>query len=217
MSHLGELLSAFVDGELDGAERDRVSAHLARCEQCRAEAAALRGLKRQLRALGTEPLGPGHGMAEVNLTERLLESGLLASTELAANEAKTTAERSPARLIRRRRRPRKVALGPPRLGGPRAPRPPRLAGRSRYVALGTLTLVMGLGTASFSLGGTDADPGPKITPQVELYSEEHAITTGEVPFAGTPAGSNTAVVFSAPGSFGTPPLAGPTGTPSGTP
>ena len=49
MTHLGDRLSALVDGELDGAERDKATAHLARCEQCRSEAAALRDLKRQLR------------------------------------------------------------------------------------------------------------------------------------------------------------------------
>ena len=41
MSHLGDQLSALVDGELDGAERDRAHAHLASCEQCRAEAATI--------------------------------------------------------------------------------------------------------------------------------------------------------------------------------
>ena len=48
MSHLGDRLSALVDGELDGAERDRAYAHLAGCEQCRNEAAELRALKRKL-------------------------------------------------------------------------------------------------------------------------------------------------------------------------
>jgi hypothetical protein len=53
MSHLGDLLSAHIDGELDGAERDKVSVHLARCERCRAEAAGLRALKRQIGDLAT--------------------------------------------------------------------------------------------------------------------------------------------------------------------
>ena len=53
MSHLGDRLSALVDGELTGAERDRAYAHLASCEQCRAEAAGLRALKQKLRALET--------------------------------------------------------------------------------------------------------------------------------------------------------------------
>jgi anti-sigma factor RsiW len=42
-----------VDGELAGADLDRASAHLASCERCRGDAAALRALKSQLRDLGT--------------------------------------------------------------------------------------------------------------------------------------------------------------------
>jgi hypothetical protein len=48
-----------------------------------------------------------------------------------------------------------------------------------------VSLVVGLGTAAFTLGGgEDAAPGPSVTPSVEMYSVEHAITTGEVPFPG---------------------------------
>jgi hypothetical protein len=50
--------------------------------------------------------------------------------------------------------------------------------------LGAVSLVVGLGTVAFTAGGGgDAVPGPRITPPVEMYSVEHAITTGEVPFA----------------------------------
>src|ERR1700692_4298796 len=66
MSHLGDRLSALVDGELDGAERDRVHAHLASCEPCRAEAAELRELKQKLRTLGTG------APAEAAMTRRLI-------------------------------------------------------------------------------------------------------------------------------------------------
>jgi anti-sigma factor RsiW len=52
MRHLGERLSALIDGELSGAQRERVLSHLARCEPCREEAAALRLLKRRMNALG---------------------------------------------------------------------------------------------------------------------------------------------------------------------
>ena len=51
MSHLGELTSALIDGELTGAELDRANAHLAACDACRVEAAQLRTIKRELRAL----------------------------------------------------------------------------------------------------------------------------------------------------------------------
>ena len=50
--------------------------------------------------------------------------------------------------------------------------------------LGTVSLVVGLSTVAFTVGGgSDSAPGPRITPPVEMYSVEHAITTGEVPFA----------------------------------
>jgi anti-sigma factor RsiW len=59
MSHLGDRLSALVDGELAGAERDRAYAHLAGCEQCRAEAAELRVLKQKLRRARAPQAGTG--------------------------------------------------------------------------------------------------------------------------------------------------------------
>ena len=66
MSHLGDRLSALVDGELDGAELDRAHAHLAGCERCRAEAAELRALKQKLRELMTG------APAEAAMTRRLI-------------------------------------------------------------------------------------------------------------------------------------------------
>ena len=54
MSHLGDRLSALIDGELDGAERDRAYAHLASCEPCRTEAAELRALKKKLSTLSLQ-------------------------------------------------------------------------------------------------------------------------------------------------------------------
>jgi hypothetical protein len=55
-----------------------------------------------------------------------------------------------------------------------------------------VSLVVGLGTAAFTAGGGgDAAPGPRITPPVEMYSVEHAITTGEVPFPAPTAESSS--------------------------
>ncbi|MFC9327237.1 zf-HC2 domain-containing protein [Kitasatospora sp. NPDC057015] len=51
--HLGERLSAFVDGELGHDSRDRVQAHLATCPQCLAEADAGRAVKHLLTHTGT--------------------------------------------------------------------------------------------------------------------------------------------------------------------
>jgi anti-sigma factor RsiW len=190
MSHLGDRLSALVDGELGGAERDRAHAHLAACEPCRAEAAELRALKQKLR-----------GLMDGAPSEAAMTSRLIAMT-------------GPGGPMPPRRRLLRVVPGRRPASGPVASRPgsglrsstpwpsPR---RRRYLVLGTVSLVVGLGTAAFTAGGGgDAAPGPRVTPSVEMYSVEHAITTGEVPFPAPAAESSSAV----PSSVG-PPSAGP--------
>ena len=178
MSHLGDRLSALIDGELDGAERDRASAHLASCEQCRTEAAELRALKRKLSTLVSR------APAEAAMTRRLIAMTgpggplpprrrllRLAPSPRAAGQRETRREtqRETGRKTRREtRRP-----------GPRGPV------RRRYLVFGAVSLVVGLSTVAFTAGGGgQATPGPRITPPVEMYSVEHAITTGEVPFSG---------------------------------
>lgn len=74
MSHLEDLLSALIDGELTGAELDRANAHLAACETCQAEAVVLRRLKRELRALAAEVDDAAVPDADL-LTKRLLALG----------------------------------------------------------------------------------------------------------------------------------------------
>jgi anti-sigma factor RsiW len=190
MSHLGDLLSALVDGELSGADRDRASAHLAHCEQCRDGAASLRELKGELRSLGSAPLDEADG--DTAMIQRLL-----AISELAAAAGPS----GPLRQRRHRVMPARALPGPrPAQGpggplgpsGPGRPAGPRLSKRNRrFLVVGAMSIVVTLGTAAFSVGGTDSAPGPRITPQYELYSEEHAITTGEVPYTGPPAGSGT--------------------------
>jgi len=81
MSHLGDRLSALVDGELNGAERDRAYSHLASCEQCRTEAAELRALKQKLRKLVSG------APAEAAMTRRLIAMTGPGATGAAAGEA----------------------------------------------------------------------------------------------------------------------------------
>ena len=151
MSHLGRNLSALVDGELSPAERDRAHAHLAACQQCRAEANALRELKKRMRGLPDAPVGDA-------LTRQLMFIG------------------EPG--------------GPVPLRGRRRPLPRAVSGRGRtrhrgrYVALGAACVVAGLSVTAFSLGGSPSVPGPRVTPPVEMYSVEHAMTTGEIPVSG---------------------------------
>lgn len=152
MTHLGEFLSALVDGELSGTELDRANAHLAACGACRVEAQALRQLKRQLRALAEVADADG-------MTARLLAM---------AGEQAVPAGPVPAR---------RLALAP---GAPRRRR--RFRRRGRYTLWGTVSLVVvGVGSAAFSMGG--GSPGPRITPPVEVFDVQHAITSGDVPFA----------------------------------
>ena len=174
MSHLGDRLSALGDGELGGAELDRAHAHLAGCEQCRTEAAELRQLKQKLRELMTHEPVDG-APAEAAMTSRLV------------------AMTGPGGPVPPRHRRLRVVPGRRPEASPDLARPENFgtrrtwlgARRRRYLVLGTVSLVVSLGTAAFTVGGGgDAAPGPRITPPVEMYSVEHAITTGEVPFPG---------------------------------
>ena len=205
MSHLGVQISALVDGELSGAELDRANAHLAACERCRTEAAELRQLKRDLRALAiplfdliSEEAG---GLAEVGADEALTRR-LLAM----AGPGGPVPSRRLRREQHRRDRPRseRSHSGPARDGGGGAgdagvsgrqradwapyserPRQSREAPRhGRYVLWSAVSLVVvGIGAAAFGMGGGGAaEPAPRITPQLEMFSIEHAINSGDVPF-----------------------------------
>jgi anti-sigma factor RsiW len=178
VSHLKDQLSALIDGELTGSELDRAHAHLAACAQCRAEAAALRDLKRELRRLAAE-------QPSDELTGRLL--AMAAPDDAAPLRRAASAVPSP-------RVPFRVA--PDRPGNykqPSASRPagsrpaPRSPGdawarrrRGRALAWGALSFVVtvGIGAAAFSMSDS---PGGRFTPQMELFSVEHAIFNGGVP------------------------------------
>ena len=173
--HLGDLLSALVDGELSGAELDRANAHVAACGACRVEAHALRRLKHQLRAL-----------AEVtdsdDITRRLL------AMKGTGGQAGREGPASPVpvrQLGRNRARRRRLAVGRRALADPYAAQPSRRVvrrRRGRYVLWSTVSLVVvGIG-AAFGLGGGSPSPGPRITPQLEVFDIQHAITSGDVPF-----------------------------------
>ncbi len=178
MSHLGQRISALIDDELDGAERDRVLTHLARCETCRGEVLALRTLKRRMNTLGS-------AMADGSLSSNSLTSKLmgLAQQEIGFG---------------------RPACGPGAPDGTSAFRPadwPRFATapagsaplpQSRpgwYAGAGALVLLASLGTAVFMAGGGQAQPAPKVTPSVDTYYVQHEMTTGPVPARTGPAGA----------------------------
>lgn len=202
MSHLREQISALIDGELAGAELDRANAHLAACGRCRAEAAALRQLKRELHALAggpSDPIddttvddAPAPGGADDALTRRLLAmagpGGPVPSRRFRREQFRRGRSERRGGPAGRPGGPGDVAGTPAtrrsRAGGqPYAGRPPRLPRRrGRFVVWSAVSLVVvGIGAAAFSMGGGSPQPGPNITPQLQMFSIEHAINSGDVP------------------------------------
>ena len=175
MTHLHEQLSALVDGELNGAELDRANAHLAACDHCRAEAAALRLLKRELRNLAAARPSP-------ELAQRLL--ALAASDDLGQPTRPGSLQGGPPG-------PRVPARGYPdrpgtRHDGAERARGPHSPGeawarrrRSRRLAWGAISFAVsiGIGAAAYSLGGGFPSDG-RMTPQMELFNVGHAILGG---------------------------------------
>jgi anti-sigma factor RsiW len=155
MSHLGNLISALIDGELDGVELDRANAHLAGCAACQAEAAQLRALKRELRALGEFDGADA-------ITSRLLAmAGPAGPGGLGTSVTARPLQRRPQAGRRVRRR------------------------RGRYAMWSAMSLVVvGVGAAAFGMGGSSAAGNePQITPQLEVFDLQHAMSSGDVPFA----------------------------------
>ena len=153
MSHLGHRLSALIDGELDGMERDRVLVHLAKCEPCRGEAVALRTLKRRMNALG-------EAAADSALTRRLIG--------LAQPGSPAAPGRSGATPW--------LGAGSLAAGHGRELRP------AWYDTFGAAAVVLvGVSTAAFLVGGGTDQPEPRVTPAVDTYMTQHDFSTGLVP------------------------------------
>lgn len=163
MSHLGERLSALVDGELNGAELDRANAHLAACQTCRDEAFAIRVLKRELKMLADVPQ----------------ESEMVARLVAMTGPGGPIPPRRPTRGRRGASWRRSSRPGTSRPG---SSRPGEARFKRRYTVAGAVGIaVISLSAAAFSAGGGNGVPAPRITPPMQFYSVEHAITTGDVP------------------------------------
>jgi anti-sigma factor RsiW len=167
MTHLGERLTALVDGELGHDERDRALAHLAACDQCRAEADALRALKRRLRAMGD-------AFPAESLLKRLQAMGEPGDPLPPAIRRLPGQSPTPAARLTRPRDTR------PAGGRPRRAAATRRLPRGRYLLAGAVTLaVLGIGSAAFAAGSEPRSP--RVTPSVEQFAVEHALTSGDIP------------------------------------
>lgn len=178
MTHLGQRLSALIDGELEGSERERVLVHMARCGSCRDEVASLRMLKRRMNALGEAAAGAG-------LTGRLMSLSEL----MGLDEPRSAGGMSPGETTWP---PPAPAGGWPVRGHPgqgataadHGSRPDQRAGR--YFLAGSVAVFLaGLGTAAFIVGGEAQAqaPAPPVTPSIDvLVFPQHNVN--QVPGAG---------------------------------
>jgi anti-sigma factor RsiW len=153
MTHLGQRLSALIDGELDCAEVDRVLGHLARCDWCREEAAALRALKRRMNALGEAAAGAGiTGLS--GLTGRLMSLTSVPAGGMWPHPARDPDANTGD--------PEDASEG---MGW--------LASRaSRYFLSASVAVFLaGVGTAAFIAGGDPHVPAPTpdVTPSVDVF------------------------------------------------
>jgi Putative zinc-finger len=150
VSHLGQRLSALIDGELSHQQRERVLAHLANCEPCRREAAALRMLKQRMHALG-------EATADTALTDRLI-------------------------AVAGRDRPARWGRRLPLIHRHSVPGVPRRRWPVRSLAVASLALAgLGVPAAAFLAGGGQQEPGPSVTPAIDVFMLQHEISTGNAP------------------------------------
>jgi len=121
VSHLGQRLSAYIDGELSHQQRERVLAHLTHCAPCRQEAAALRMLKQRMHALG-------EATADTALTDRLIAVAGVAGPPLWGRRPRLAGRRSMPRTPRRRWPVRSIAVAGLTVAGLGVPAAAFLAG-----------------------------------------------------------------------------------------
>ncbi|WP_084468555.1 anti-sigma factor family protein [Nocardiopsis trehalosi] len=195
MDHMGERLSALVDGELGHADRDRALRHLASCESCRFEAEMLRRLKRRLHGLdapqpSTDFMGrlaalsaappsadPPFGPPPPGGRPFGSMPPLGSSRPLGGGPARGAAPGGPVVAVDARE-PAAPPPAPARRRRDRTPEPlsvlrPRW-GRARYAVAGVSVAALALGSA-FVAGGEPRDV-PLVSPALEDYAVEHALT-----------------------------------------
>jgi anti-sigma factor RsiW len=155
MTHIGQRLSALIDGELNGEERDRALVHIAKCQSCRDDVIALRALKRRMSALGGETetssalTGRLMGLAGLGLDGRGMPMTPWSAIPVPAHTGRGWPEGRPA----------------------------------WYLLGGAFTVFLaGLSTAAFMAGGSP-QPEPRITPAVDVFVLQHDMVTGEMPAA----------------------------------
>ncbi|MFF3665270.1 anti-sigma factor family protein [Microtetraspora malaysiensis] len=164
MSHLGERVSALIDGELGHRDRERALAHLTFCADCRAEVDAMRALKSRLRSIEPPTMPADLGMSLLRMSE---PGGPI-----------------PPRMRPFPDHPAFAATRLPSMGISPTDNRPRLAGghsgpgrssrtrRAGYVAVGFASAAVALGTM-FIVGGTGGQQTPN--PPVQFVNPQQRI------------------------------------------
>lgn len=202
--HLGERLSALVDGELGAAEHESALIHLAKCESCRFEADMMRRLKRRLHdlsepepdldfmsrltELSRDPEDPGRGPSAPPFGGGMFGAGppLGSSRPIGgfptggplAAEAVTGQETAPEPVAETRAH-RSEVRGRGELWAHLLP--PFPGGRYAVAGFAVATVLLG---SAFVAGG-DPEDAPVVEPRLSDYAVEHAVTSRHIPAAET--------------------------------
>jgi anti-sigma factor RsiW len=177
--HLGDRLTALIDGELDHGTRERMLGHLAQCGDCRAEADAERQTKSRLSAMAA-PQVP----VELMLGLLSLDANRGAASGAASGGVSGGGSGSPAAGPGAGPSPfsfQTVPIRPPAApasGRPTAGRSPVRPQRLRVAAIGAVSLAA-LGTGVWLVGDFSASASPSHAPanpapaQVVNYGPAH--------------------------------------------
>ncbi|SDQ45225.1 anti-sigma factor family protein [Thermostaphylospora chromogena] len=163
MRHLGERVSALVDGELSHSERERALAHLTFCADCRAEVEAVRALKNRLRSLEGPSVPADLTMSLLRMSE---PGGPLPPRINPFPDASRVFGGMPVPSMHGFAPPDNRPRGHARTRGGRA----RKAG---YVAVGLTSAAVAFGTM-FVIGGLET--APAVVPQMERFANQHKTT-----------------------------------------
>ena len=177
--HLGDRLTALIDGELDHGTASRMLGHLAQCDECRAEADAERQVKSRLGAMAA-PQVP----VELMLGLLSLDTNRGTGAGAASGQLPGGGSGSPTGAPGNAPTPfsfQTVPIRPPAgraAGRPTAGRSPVRPQRLRAAAIGAVSLAA-LGTGVWLVGDFSASAGPSHPPaqpapaQVVTYAPGH--------------------------------------------
>jgi len=185
VTHLGQRLSALIDGELASSERERVLWHVGKCGSCRDEVAQLRMLKRRMHALGEAAAGAGLTGRLMGLSELMGFDQSRLAAGMPAGETVWPPPAPPGGWPVHGGATRTAMDGTAEFSQPESGHASRDDQRaSRVFLAGSLAVFLaGLGTAAFIAGGepqAQAPPAPVI-PSVDVLVVPHNMLTGTAP------------------------------------